>query len=236
MTGTFHFQKKTIRKKKMDYKLTNKMGVHYIDHMGDDLTVVNAARISFANEKKVIDEKDAKLIDYLAKNKHMSPFEHCSATFIIECPLFIRSQIHRHRTFAYNEVSRRYTSEGLEFYVPEELRTQAKNNRQASEGELDDHERSIANEAIEHHIKDSVDLYSNLLLNDVAREMARAVLPQSLMTKFYMTGNLRNWAHFIELRIDAHAQKEAQQIAEMLMMQLSAFYPESFGALRKYIQ
>ena len=218
-----------------NYGLVSKMGVHLVDKMGNDLSVVNAARISFNGEKEIADAKDIKLMDYLAKNKHMSPFEHCTATFIIECPLFIRSQIHRHRTFAYNEISRRYTSEDLNFYVPEVLRAQAENNRQASEGEVGSDVNTHLENLMKTHICKSVGLYEKLLSEGVAREVARAVLPQNLMTRFYMTGNLRNWAHFIELRIDAHAQVEAQLIAKELSDKLVEVFPEAMGALRKYI-
>ena len=110
----------------------------YVDHMGSDLTVVNAARISFGRKHEELTDGDIKLIEYLAKNEHLSPFEHCSMTAIIECPLYIRSQIHRHRTFAYNEVSRRYTADDLEFYIPppDDIRAQSKSNKQASEGPI----------------------------------------------------------------------------------------------------
>lgn len=219
-----------------NFEIVSKLGVHFVEKMGNDSTIVNAARISFNNEIETLNERDIKLIDFLAKNKHMSPFEHCSATFIIECPLYIRSQIHRHRTFAYNEISRRYTSEDIQFYIPEELRLQAKNNRQASEGSLNVSEKSKAISAMEIHCEESFKLYANLIDNGVAREMARAVLPQNLMTKFYMTGNLRNWAHFIELRIDSHAQKEAQVIAKSLAEYLVKYFPEAFNALMKYIK
>src|SRR5579863_7226904 len=109
----------------------------YVQHVGSDLTIVNAARISFGTESQVLEDKDKKLIKYLADNEHMSPFEHNVLTVIIECPLYIRSQIHRHRTFSYNEVSRRYTSDDIQFYIPDTVRRQAASNRQASEGELD---------------------------------------------------------------------------------------------------
>src|SRR4030067_2674197 len=112
------------------------MKVTYIQHMGSDLNVVNAARISFNTEVTELSDKDKKLIAYLADNEHMSPFEHNILTVIVECPLYIRSQIHRHRTFSYNEVSRRYTSENLEFFIPDIIRKQAESNRQASSGEL----------------------------------------------------------------------------------------------------
>lgn len=220
----------------MEYSIVNKMTVTPVQMMGTDLTTVNAARISFNGEKEMLDVKDEKLINFLAKNKHMSPFEHSTATFIIECPLFIRSQIHRHRTFAYNEVSRRYTSEDLAFYIPEALRQQAKSNRQASEGELQESAKKHSSmKAIQYGIEKSVNVYEELIDNSVAREIARGSLPQNLMTRFFMTGNLRNWAHFIELRIDSHAQVEAQMIAQQLADQLQERFPVSFGALMKYI-
>ena len=106
----------------------------YMDHMGNDLTVVNSARVSFGSESQELSDKDKKLIKYLADHQHMSPFEHCQLSVRISCPLYIRSQIHRHRTFSYNEISRRYTSKDLEFYIPETLRKQSDDNRQASDG------------------------------------------------------------------------------------------------------
>ena len=112
--------------------------VEYITHMGDDLTIVNAARVSFGAEKEELDEKDIKLINYLMQHNHTSPFEHCSITMRFVVPLFIRSQHHRHRTWAYNEISRRYTSVDMKFYSPEKFRTQHKSNRQASNNEMID--------------------------------------------------------------------------------------------------
>mgnify|MGYP003133278462 CR=1 FL=1 len=98
--------------------------VEYVSHMGSDLSVVNAARVSFGAEKEEVDEKDIKLINYLMAHNHSSPFEHCTLTFKFTVPLFIRSQHHRHRTWAYNEISRRYTSVDINFYEPNEFRTQ----------------------------------------------------------------------------------------------------------------
>ena len=112
--------------------------VEYVSHMGSDLSVVNAARVSFGAEKEEVDEKDIKLINYLMSHNHSSPFEHCVLTFKFTVPLFIRSQHHRHRTWAYNEISRRYTSVDIQFYEPREFRTQHKSNRQASNDELTD--------------------------------------------------------------------------------------------------
>lgn len=207
--------------------------VSYVDHMGTDLTVVNAARVSFNKTSEEFTDKDKKLVNYLAEHEHMSPFEHCTVTVMIECPLYIRSQIHRHRTFAYNEVSRRYTSENLEFYVPtsDDIRKQSKSNRQASDGSL---QEDIAVEAqmkmIDLHNK-ALEAYYALLDLGVCREQARGVLPQNLMTKFYMTGNLRNLVHFINLRTHDGAQKEVRDLANQLKEILVGLYPNAMSAL-----
>lgn len=207
--------------------------VNYVDHMGTDLTIVNAARVSFNKVSDVMEEKDEKLIKYLAEHEHLSPFEHCSMTFLIEVPLYIRSQIHRHRTFAYNEVSRRYTSEDLTFYVPtvDDVRKQSKSNRQASNGQLEDeqakdiiHRMKIAHLAM-------VKLYEDLLDDGVCREQARGVLPQNLMTKFYMTGNLRNIAHFLKLRSHDGAQKEVRDVAARMLSIVEEYFPIAIKTL-----
>lgn len=154
-----------------------------------DYMPCSAARVSFGNEDKTGKDKaaDKKLMKYLADHEHMSPFEHQSATFLVEVPLFIRSQIMRHRTFAYNEISRRYTDENLEFWVPTTFRKQSESNRQAS---VDEAVKYSRNSML--WFKDSIAIalehYENLLENEVCREQARAVLPQSLLTKFFMTG------------------------------------------------
>lgn len=191
--------------------------VEYINHMGDELTIVNAARVSFGNNSggKLAD-KDKKLIKYLADHKHMSPFEHCTLTVKITCPLYIRSQIHRHRTFAYNEISRRYTSKDMEFYTPDVLRKQAQSNRQASYGALGDSEQEGVKVEITQHHEASMKLYEDLLAMGVCREQARGVLPQNLLTEFYQTGNLRNYVHFLKLRLHEDAQFEVQTIAKQL--------------------
>lgn len=197
-----------------------------------DLLPARAARASFmAFDKSGKDvEADVKLINSLAREGHTSCFEHQSATFLLEVPLFIRSQIHRHRTFAYNEVSRRYTSENLEFWIPDVFRGQAKRNRQCSEGECSDQEALM--EGYKVHCTESLKTYEWLIsAGQVAREQARAVLPQSLLTRFYMTGNLRNWQHFIELRRDGHAQYEVQVVANRIADSLRSLWPESCKAL-----
>lgn len=205
----------------------------YVDSMGNDLTPVNAARISFGNTKTELDEKDVKLLSYLAKHKHLSPFEHCSLTALIECPLYIRSQIHRHRTFAYNEVSRRYTDKNLEFYVPEttDIRKQSVSNKQASDGLIPETDIMTAQYIFKKANDDSLHLYNQLIEKGVCREQARGVLNQNLMTQFYMSGNLRNWAHFQKLRLGKDSQKEVRDVAEQMDAILLAKFPISYKVL-----
>jgi thymidylate synthase (FAD) len=190
--------------------------VEYVQHMGDELTIVNAARVSFGGESKELSDKDKKLIKYLAEHKHMSPFEHCQLTVKITCPLYIRSQIHRHRTFSFNEVSRRYTNKDLEFYLPEVYRLQHQSNKQASYGALGDVENEALKVEVENFYSQGLKLYEDMLAMGVCREQARGVLPQDLLTEFYMTGNLRNWAHFLSLRNKPDAQYEVQIIAQQV--------------------
>lgn len=199
--------------------------VTYVDHMGTDLTVVNAARISMNKQSEELSEKDKRLIHYLAENKHMTPFEHNSLTVIIECPLYIRSQIHRHRTFSYNEVSRRYTKEDIKFYIPDVLRKQSTVNKQASDGEFYGIENDTYRQLIESVVWQANNTYNKLIEAGVVREQARMVLPQNLMTSFYMTGNLRNWVHFIGLRDSEHAQEEVRIVARQVKNILLEKFP-----------
>lgn len=204
-----------------------------------DFMPCSAARVSFGNEDKTGDdpEKDIKLMNYLAEHQHMTPFEYQHATFLIECPLFIRSQIMRHRAFSYNEISRRYTSDDMGFWIPDKWRGQSKSNRQASSDEIIDGD--LVNVGIypdaEVNYRDMLDvslrLYENLVEAGVAREQARAILPQALLTKFYMGGNLRSWAHFIELRRDEHAQAEVRVIADRIGSVLRDLWPNSSRSL-----
>jgi thymidylate synthase (FAD) len=201
-----------------------------------DFFPCSAARVSFGNEDKtgVNPEADKKLMKYLADHEHMSPFEHQSATFLVEVPLFIRSQIMRHRTFAYNEISRRYTDENLEFWIPTTFRGQSANNRQASDGVSDEQERAILTH--QHNAIRSLEDYKHMLSLGICREQARALLSQSLLTKFFMTGNLRNWAHFVKLRTHEGAQKEVQVVANRISAELGKLWPNAWGVLNKEVQ
>ena len=211
--------------------------VEYISHMGSDLSVVNAARVSFGTEKSEVDEKDIKLINYLMAHNHSSPFEHCTLTFRFTVPLFIRSQHHRHRTWAYNEISRRYTDVDIQFYEPRDFRTQHKSNRQASNLEfvnpIVEYNRagfpvsSIASDLVKMHHRESLKLFEELINSGVCREQARGVLPQNLYTKYYGTANLHNLLKFIQLRSHEGAQWEIQQVAEACLEIAEEFFPHS---------
>ena len=228
---------------KIDLFGDNKGSVEYITHMGSDLTIVNAARVSFGAEKEHLDEKDVKLINYLMQHNHTSPFEHCSITFRFVVPLFIRSQHHRHRTWAYNEISRRYTSVDMKFYSPKEFRTQHKSNRQASEDvwvnptvESYITNLSVSSEAsslVDLHHKNSMHLFEGLLKAGVCREQARGVLPQNLYTQYFGTVNLHNLLKFVSLRVHEGAQWEIQQVAKACLQVAKQYFPHSVQAYAK---
>lgn len=211
--------------------------VEYISHMGTDLSVVNAARVSFGSEKEEVDEKDIKLINYLMDHNHSSPFEHCTITFRFTVPLFIRSQHHRHRTWAYNEISRRYTSVDINFYEPKEFRKQHKSNRQASTDDLIDpiveYNRSGlpisagASTLVRSHHQECLKLFEQMLKAGVCREQARGVLPQNLYTQYYGTVNLHNLLKFVALRSHEGAQWEIQQVAEACLEIAEDLFPHS---------
>jgi thymidylate synthase (FAD) len=214
--------------------------VELVDHMGSDLTIVNSARVSFGKQKNELDEKDKKLIDYLIKHKHTSTFEHNVATFRFVVPLFIRSQHHRHRTWSYNEISRRYTDVNLRFYEPKVFRTQHKSNRQASNTDnlinpnLNlDIKPTYASDIVEEHNRQSLLLYSRLVSAGVCREQARGVLPQNLYTEYYGTCNLSNLLKFIDLRTHDGAQWEIQKVAIAVLDIITELWPSAVSAYRE---
>jgi len=221
--------------------------IEYVSHMGTDLSVVNAARVSFGVEKTEADQKDVKLINYLMEHNHTSPFEHCAITLKFTVPLFIRSQHHRHRTWSYNEISRRYTSVDMQFYEPIQFRSQHHSNRQASTSELIDpdisgvKEASLiprpglrASKAVQDLHKRSLSLYNKLVSSGVCREQARGVLPQNLYTQYYGTVNLHNLLKFIFLRSHSGAQWEIQEVSAACLTIAKEFFPHSVGAFMKH--
>ena len=209
--------------------------VELVDAVGDDLTVVNSARVSFGKHKAKLDDKDKKLIKYLIKHRHTSTLEHCFVTFRIKVPLFVRSQHHRHRTWSYNEISRRYTDFDIQFYEPEAFRTQHKSNRQASNvDELIDpvieswqHE---ASDCITMHHDASLKLFNELIEAGVCREQARGILPQNMYTEYYASANLNNILKFIDLRTHEGAQWEIQEMAKGMLKIVEKLYPVTVGA------
>jgi len=232
----------------MDYNKTIELygdgigRVDYVSHMGTDLTIVNAARVSFGKHKEEISERDEKLIKYLAEHRHTSTFEHNVITFRFTVPLFVRSQHHRHRTWSYNEISRRYTDVNIQFYEPESFRTQHKSNRQASnEGELIDplvnyprqmYSAMTAAGAVREHGATSLKLFERLIEAGVCREQARGVLPQNMYTQYYGTTNLSNLIKFIDLRTHEGAQWEIQKVAEACLDIANDLYPLATEAYR----
>ena len=198
--------------------------VGLIDTLGTESTIVNAARVSFGKIKQEMDDRDVGLLNYLIENRHTSPLEHIVFTFSIHCPLFIRGQWHRHRTWSYNEISRRYTEIDMEFYTPEHLRRQAETNRQASveDANFDD---AALREMIRKQNTDSLKLYNNLLEAGVCREQARGVLPQNMMVTFWGTVDLNNLLHFLELRDSEHAQWEIREYAKAIKKLIKPVIP-----------
>ena len=212
--------------------------VDLVEHMGSDLTIVNSARVSFGTQKEELDGKDEKLINYLVKHRHTSTFEHNVVTFRFLVPLFVRGQHHRHRTWSYNEISRRYTDVNIQFYEPKEFRTQHKSNRQASNTEelinpLLNNPVAYADEAVREHHKSSITLYNKLIDAGVCREQARAALPQSMYTTYYGTVNLNNLLKFIDLRTHEGAQWEIQKVAEACLEIAEGLWPVAVGAYRR---
>ena len=215
--------------------------VELVEHMGSDLTVVNSARVSFGKHKTELDDNDKKLIEYLIRHRHTSVLEHNMVTFRFKVPLFVRSQHHRHRTWSYNEISRRYTEYNIEFYQPREFRKQHKSNRQASTNDTFDPEfysssldiSHSATSVVEGLFKDSLRVYNKLLDSGVCKEQARMVLPQSMYTEYYGTANLNNILKFVDLRIHEGAQWEIQKVAEAVLDIITDLYPVTVEAYRK---
>ena len=208
--------------------------VEIVDFMGDDLTVVNSARVSFNKHKKSFDKEDERLVRYLLKNKHTSTLEHNVVTFRIKVPLFVRSQHHRHRTWSYNEISRRYTSVNMEFYEPSSFRIQSTSNRQASTDTsiepiiemLDLNIYGTASDVVKEHHRRSLEIYNQLIEQRVCREQARGILPQNLYTTYYATANLNNILKFLELRKHKGSQKEMQALALNMELLLFLVFPK----------
>ena len=203
------------------------MKVRLVDHMGSDLSVVNAARVSFAKEHKEFDDvADTKLINYLAKHNHWSPFGHGSLQFAISAPVFVARQLVKHQVgLVWNEVSRRYVDDEPEFYTPTEWRKSAENKKQGS-----------SDETVEYSVLPAYTFakqcYENMLRMDIAPEMARMVLPQSMMSEWYWSGTLYAFARVCNLRCKPDAQKETRDVGWGIDKYARKLFPASWKALR----
>lgn len=217
--------------------------VRYVDHMGSDERIVEAARISYNSPSKG-QEQDKKLLSYLWKNKHTSPFEMAKLTLNIKMPIFVMRQYVRHRMQNLNEVSARYTELPNEFYIPEKWRKQDIKNKQGSlenqnwNDESDQGAGRTWNEEFSRHLKEhcnsSYELYQRMINWGVAREMARMVLPVNIYTEIYSCWDLKNLLHFIALRDDSHAQAEIQEYGRAIKEICKDLFPATIEAYEKY--
>ena len=222
------------------------MKVEYVDHMGSDLNVTNAARVSFAKEAKEFDlEKDTKLINYLAKHNHWSPLAHTAVSIRVKAPIFMARQFVKHQIgLVWNEESRRYIDDEPEFYIPKVWRGKPESVKQGSSDiEIDlspiNHMEQPNGNCISlpHEVvSDSLAAYNALLELGVAPEQARMILPQNTMTNWVWTGSLVAFARVCKLRLDSHAQKEAQELAEKIAEVVAPLYPVSWQALMQHIK
>jgi thymidylate synthase (FAD) len=216
----------------------------YIDHMGNDLSVVNAARVSFGKKSSavewgwidiedrsgelvaILNEQDTKLIHYLAKHKHMSPFGHAFASFHVKAPIFVARQLVKHKFLRWNEISRRYVDDEPEFYVPELWRGRAEDKKQGSSGEV-----KIPYMVPHEFNKSALYEYETLLESGVAPEQARMVLPQSTMTEWYWSGSLDAFADMCRLRCKDDTQYETRLVAQQISAIMEDLFPVSWKAL-----
>ena len=223
-------------------KVLDKGHVEYVSHMGDDLTVVNAARVSFANHKEEMEKKDEKLIKYLSEHGHWTPFAHPQITLRIKAPVSIRTQFFKHKQgFVENEVSRRYVDDSPEFYIPKFRQRPSKGMKQGSSGWLECRDGGGETsggfathplyESYKHLMRQAEKVYEELCASNVAPEQARFALPQSMYTEWYWTGSLAAYARFYKQRVDEHAQWEIQQYANSIGKIIKPLYPVSWENL-----
>jgi thymidylate synthase (FAD) len=214
--------------------------VTYIDHMGSDLSVVNAARVSFGKksdwlprvhngEAKALSAKDCRLIEYLARHNHKSPFNHTFTTFHIKAPVFVARQLVKHEYMPWNEISRRYVDEEPELYEAPIWRGRSDDKKQGSYGEVE------SNANVLYYNKNALMMYKQLLDEGVAPEQARMVLPQSMMTEWYWSGTVFSFAKMCGLRCKDDTQAETRVVADAIDEEMENLYPMSWESLREYM-
>ena len=200
--------------------------VNLKDYMGTDLSVVNAARVSFGKETEEFNTSDANLIKFLAKHRHMSPFGHCFATFHVKAPIFVARQLVKHKFLRWNEISRRYVDDDPEFYIPDQWRGRADDKKQGSGIALADQDIHIGTTQ-----RIVFMLYESMLKKGVCPEQARMVLPQNTMTEWYWSGSLDAFADMCNLRCKEDTQFETSQAAQCISQAMSNLFPLSWEAL-----
>lgn len=241
--------------------------VKLIDSCGTDLNVCNAARVSFHKEsdfevyyeskdeldhfdfgdttvvKYRLSEKDTKLIAYLAKHKHTSPFNHAFMSFRVKAPIFVARQLVKHSYLPWNEVSRRYVTEEPEFYMPTHWRKAAENVKQGSSDEFvditqyyGDQGKHGSSDPFDDSVAIALEAYQHMLNRGVCPEMARMVLPQNTMTEWIWSGTLFAFARMCKLRLDSHTQRETQKVAQLIDKEAAQLFPVSWKALLEYAE
>lgn len=203
------------------------MTVSLVDYMGTDLSVANAARVSFAKYKEAFDERDERLIRYLAKHSHWTPFAHTALSLRIKAPIFVARQLGKHQVgLVWNEVSRRYVDDEPSFHQPSAWRRRAENVKQGSSDETVD-----VGPNLHFLLRCAKRVYRELLQDGVCPEQARMVLPQSMLTEWFWTGSLYAFARVCKLRLDPHTQAETREIAQMISDICAGLFPVSWAAL-----
>lgn len=212
--------------------------VRLIESMGSDLSIVRNARVSYDAEWRTGEDegKDAKLLNYLIKNKHTSPFESCCFTFEVKAPIFVFRQWHRHRTWSFNEISARYAELPEEFYVPalEQITQQSASNKQMRTDEVNEN-AAIIQANIRVTSKDSFETYQNMIQLGCPRELARSVLPVGTYSHMFATVDLHNLMHFLKLRLHSHSQYEIRVYAEAMLKLIEPIVPHSVAAFKEHV-
>ena len=214
----------------------------YVNHMGNDLSVVNAARVSFGKKSKLIctnlvlgtydmSKGDKKLINYLAKHKHISPFGHAFASFHVKAPIFVARQLVKHKFLRWNEISRRYVTDNIEFFYPDTYRQAADDKKQGSGGTVSDVVGNLSIEKVTAANAKSMITYQELLDRGVCEEQARMVLPQSTMTEWYWSGSLDAFADMCRLRCKPDTQAETRVVADQINTIMQPLFPVAWKAL-----
>ena len=206
------------------------MKAELIGHFGDDLMVVNAARVSYGKSKSEFEDKDSRLIRFLVEHGHTSPFRHPQLQFRIQCPIFVERQLFKHQVgLTANSISGRYVDFSDEYWLPSKLRLQSKDSKQGSSGDLDDASNSVLVEKIKALVEESKTLYAELESAGVAKEQCRVILPLCLETQFVWTGSLAAFLHLWKLRLKPDAQMETRELAGMMLDQVRGLQGNPFG-------